>query len=150
MGLTRTGQTVPPNDVSASAIVTGTRTTTSSTYVDWPASEVLSFSFTKRRSDTRLIVEFSGTAYINSLTSAPNTQWAVRINGTDYEVARYVWDQALAHKVISGITAPITSIPAGTYTITLRAKTSAQTLTVDTAGVGFGDVNSVRVTEVPA
>lgn len=141
MGFSRTGSGFAKNEVSARAVPTGARSTSSTTYIDWPDTEVLSVSFTKLYADTDVIVEVAGSFYTGAGT--PTVTFGAQINGTDYDAFRMAVNESLSHKPYTAITAQITGLAAGTYTVKLRAKTSANSISADT-----GDFNSMRVTEV--
>ena len=129
------------NEESNRSSPAGGGTTTSATPVAWPSTAPLTVTFTKLYDDSRLIAYFGGTAYINSGTAVGT--WGVTINGTNYDLAKFFFNVALIHDGVSGVCAPISGVPAGTYVCDLTAKVTANTLTNDA-----NDFNSLSVREV--
>lgn len=128
------------------------RTTTSTSYTDWPSGgDVLTLNFTKRLDATYsdLIVEFRGSAY--SSTVGGPVDWAVQVNGTDYFIARHFFNASVsagnaAHLHVGGQTGRITGLAPGVYTVKLRVKVPAGpfTLNVDTNDTNFLNVREIQ------
>jgi hypothetical protein len=104
----------------------GTHNTTS--YASLPATS--SFSFTKLHSSTALLIDFHLSMY--STLAATVIRLGVLVNSVDYDVANFYFNEASAHRQISGASR-ITGIAAGTYTIQARWRQVSGTgvLTVD-------------------
>lgn len=107
------------------------RSTSSTTYVNWPVGEVLSASFTKRLASTRLVITLLTSARMTG--AAAETDYAVSINsGTDTPIREGVISTINTHYEQVGAI-EVTGLAAGAHTIVLRAKISdpAGTLNVD-------------------
>ncbi|WP_212822321.1 hypothetical protein [Polymorphospora rubra] len=102
----------------------------------------LSFTLTKIRSDTKLIVDLTATAYVSG-TSGHLAIIAVRIAAADYPVAEMILNTASAHTPITGH-AEITGVAAGTYTVSLRARNDVGSRTTR---VDAGDRFTVNIRE---
>lgn len=105
----------------------GSSSTSSATYVDWPATP-LTASFTKMRADTGIIVDVGASAFAN--TSAGAADWGVRIASTDYDVIDAFFNNTGVHAGWNN-SIRINGLAAGAYTATLRAKTAAGSLNSD-------------------
>lgn len=119
----------PPNPTAALLAKQGpivTDSTTSATYVDM--TDGANVSFTKRRADTRIKVDFRMGCF---LTGVGNTRpsYAVRINGVDYEVVTQMVNPTSTHTTLSSIRY-ISSIAAGAYTVQARWLRAAGTGTI--------------------
>jgi hypothetical protein len=93
----------------------GVGSTTSATYVDFPATS--SFSLTKIYAGTRLRVDVKVGAYANANVAA--TRMGVRIAGTDYDIAHFAFSEANVYRAWSG-SRFIPGIAAGAQTLQLR------------------------------
>jgi hypothetical protein len=96
-------------------------TTTSATFVNCAGTgSTTSFSWTKKRSDTDALLKIDASA-LNATANA-YIRFALRINGTDYELAGgaagTIQSDFSGERVVSGI-------PAGTYTVQVRWRRSA-------------------------
>lgn len=109
---------------------TAVRSTSSTTYVDWPVGQVLSATFSKRLASTRLVITLLGAAYLTGATG--DVDYAVRINGgADTVIREGAINTLSAHQDQTGAI-EVTGLAAGNHTIVLRARVSAGTLNVDT------------------
>lgn len=138
-----TARSVSEAGISAGSI--GSFSTTSTTYVDAGNPTSLgAFAFTKQYDavDSRLKV----TLHVGSRTeTVPATvDWAVRINGVDYQVLHYEHNTASAHETASGFRF-ITGIPDGAYTVQLRFKSPTGISVVSDAN----DFFSCNIEEIP-
>ncbi len=119
------------------------KTTASTSYVDVDGSTAQITDFTKRddKSDLELLVACE--AFVTGATAI--IDMAVRINGTDYDVARHSYQALSTYQHVGG-TVDVASLPAGTYDCRLRWKvsTGSSTATID----GGGQI-SFRVKEKP-
>lgn len=126
--------------------------TTSASYVNWPTTDPLVMSFTKRfNSDrTELLCDLRASFY----TSAANVAQAFGVSivgtgstvfpATDFTIIDSAINAATFHDSRSG-GLKVTGLAAGTYTITMRAKSDgATTLSGDS-----NDNNTLIVTEIP-
>ncbi len=134
--LDRWGNTLPldlPHVLRIGVIPSTGRSTTSTSYVDWPVTDVASASFVKRHGAlTKLEFLFLCTAYCN--TGTPVATFGVKLTragtSTDYDLTKYAFNAAADHRTIVGATT-VKLLPAGLYTVTLRAKINTNTLQVD-------------------
>lgn len=104
----------------------------STAYADLPAGS--SFSFTKRRSDTRVRLDARLLCFAS--VSSTGALVGLQISGTTYDVARGYFT-AVAYQPVTGWTY-VSGIPAGVYTVTGRWRTSAGTGAL-TIGSGISD-----------
>lgn len=103
----------------ARVTATGTRTTTSATYVDIPTDTVALASLVKKRSDTNLVITVEGSWY--HTTSGNRLTVGVNFNSTDYDIAARFANELSSHKTFAG-SREISGVAAGTYTFTMRVK----------------------------
>lgn len=106
------------------------RTTTSTTFVDWPAGDVFKTpNYTKRRLPTRLIVTMFGSCYITG--AAGGLEFAVRVDGagTDHVLKPSFINGLSEHEDVAGAV-EIAGVAAGTHTFTLRARVLSATTTL--------------------
>lgn len=124
-----------------------TDSTTSATYVSWAGGAgVASFSFVKRRADTRVRIHLSKT--MDSSAAATTLQLGASIGGTDFDITTPIQEAAAAIRHCWTATRAIAGIAAGTHTIIGRWKRTAGAGTLRTfAG---GDHNSIWAEEVAA
>lgn len=121
-----------PNIRCYSYVATATRSTASLTYVDWPVAEVFTTgTFTKRRSDTRLIVILLGSGYMSG--AAGGIRLAVRVDGagTDHALKAGFINVLSEHQEVTG-GVEIEDVDAGEHTFTLRAHVTVGTYNADT------------------
>lgn len=130
-----------PHSNSQRVVITGTRTTTSATYVVVPTDQVIIDDFVKRFDDTVLIAECAGTFAHDP--GGARLGVGVRINGTDYDLVTFGNTANLLRATIAGISDPITGVNAGTYDCELVVKISAGTLSFFNAD----DFLSLKITE---
>lgn len=139
--LTVSGKRTISNVGGLSAQAQGSFSTTSTSYVDLGAPS--SFSFTKyySSSDTQLDTFLRIGSRVG--TAPASVDWAIRINGTDYQIDHYEHgvnnqhDKAANWRMITGI-------PAGTYTVQVRVKSTGGTNIV----MDSNDWISCRMAEV--
>jgi len=119
---------VNPNKRAFHKEPTGSRTTTSSSPVDWPTTEPCTGSFTKYASGSRLIVNVTASGFTSNVISF---DYYIRIASTDYIIVNAFSNQISEHQMMSA-TREITGISAGVLTCTVRAAISGGiTLTAD-------------------
>lgn len=119
----------------------GSGTTTSATYVDFPA--VSSFSYTKIHATSRLRVHVDVGCYASGTVAA--VRIGVRIAGTDYDMVNFAFSEANSFRAFSG-TRYIPSIAAGAQTLQLRwyRVSGTGTLTADASSWLSLDVGECR------
>jgi hypothetical protein len=112
-----------------SPVIPQTAGSTTSTSYTTPPTAVTISSFTKYRSDTKIIYHVLCTAYITA------GAWVVYIGVNDgtntTDVAAQAFNEAANHNDVVG-TNQITGLVAGTYTFGLRWKASTGTINVNT------------------
>lgn len=120
---------VPHGDgVNDDAMTSGSDTTTSASYVSLAGTgSITSFSFTKQRGDTALLVTMHVTLYATN--TANEAMFGVQINSIDYDIVKFYINPATTHHAASG-SAFIEGIDAGTYTIQGRWKRTQGTGTL--------------------
>lgn len=126
------------------AIPSTTRSTTSTSAVNWPVTDILERSVTKNGAsgDSSLLVMVFGSCYHD--TSGGIIIFGVRANSTDYLNNVFYFNDASKHHSMMGYER-ITGLAAGTYTVTCRAYTNTGTLSIDN-----NDRWQLIVREVPA
>lgn len=105
----------------------GSSTTTSTSYVDWPATPLV-VNFTKVRGDTAIIVDIGASAFAAAPAGAAD--WGVRIGSTDYDVIDAFYNDLSVHAGWNN-TVRITGLAAGAHTATLRLKTGGGSINSD-------------------
>lgn len=114
--------------VNAAATTSGTTTTTSAAYVNMAGTGAqTSFSFTKLRSDTDLVVFMAVSRY--DATSASTAMYGVNINSTDYDMMLHILNQTLNHQ-FAAAQRNISGLAAGAYTVQARWKRQGGTGTL--------------------
>lgn len=135
-----------PRDTSISTInyilnttaAGGGGNTTSTTYVDYPTA--IDKVFTKGLSTTSLIVQGSVGAF--RTVGAGVVFWALLINGVDYPIAQFFYNDLSTHRAVPFHVPIATGLAAGTYTARLRWRVDANTANVD-----GNDVVHISITE---
>lgn len=105
--------------------------TTSATFVNMGAA--LTFSFTKRFTNTRVFAELDGAGYSTGAGSKAQYGCAIGSIG-DFALADFFFNEATTHRSWSGFNyLAAGSVPAGTYTIVgrFRRLSGAGTITID-------------------
>jgi hypothetical protein len=99
------------------------------TVQDMPSASA-TLQFKKLRDDTTMLFQITGSAACS--TAAAVGQWVIRVNGTNTNVARKVFNTANAHNSVCGATV-VGTLNAGTYTFTLGwyHTSTANAVTVD-------------------
>lgn len=105
----------------AANVAPGSGNTTSTSYINIGLSK----SFTKAKAGSKLIGFVAATAY-----QAVVGNWALGINGTDYDIVRRGVNEAGEHKTWVGVN-EIAGVAAGTFTVELRVKVDAGQLNWD-------------------
>lgn len=118
---------LPMSSDVAAVYTFGTASTTSTTYVNIPSNNV-TMTFTKRRSDTKLII--SGWLSFYLTVAAGDIVLGVNVAGTDYDLGRRYKNELTSATTIAGY-AKVTGVSAGSVTVTLRIKLSPGTLNLD-------------------
>jgi hypothetical protein len=105
--------------------------TTSATFVNMGAA--LTFSFTKKLTNTRVVAELDGAGY--STVASSKAQYGCSVSSVgDFALADFFFNEANTHRSWSGFNyLAAGSIPAGTYTIVgrFRRLSGAGTITID-------------------
>lgn len=105
-----------------------TRSTASTTNVDFPGTDLLKIdNFVKYRTDTRLLVTINGSIF-SSLSST--AMFAVRVNAIDYDIGM-VTVTATSSQYPYSVTNIINVPTAGTYTIQARWRVTSGTWSVN-------------------
>lgn len=104
-------------------VMSGQNTFTGTTWTDLPVTAdatATTLSFVKNRADTRLIINFFGSAETYE-SSNQRYGFGVRVGNTDYELARMLFNNAGAgtRKAVSGVI-EVTGLAAGSYSIKPR------------------------------
>lgn len=121
-----------PHTEAQSFVPGGTRTTTSSSYANWTASDSgASLTITKYRADTKLVIEAANTRHYNSAIALSTI--GARVDGVDYDLIT-ADPQASTEASGTGWNV-VTGLAAGNYTVQLRVKRNTGTYT-------YGDGNS--------
>lgn len=110
---------------------TGGLGTTSATFVNMGAA--LTFSFTKKLTNTRVVAELDGAGYSTGTNTKGQYGCAIGSIG-DFALADFFFNEAGAHRSWSGFNyLAAGSIPAGTYTVIgrFRRLSGAGTITID-------------------
>lgn len=105
--------------------------TTSATFVNMGAA--LTFSFTKKLTNTRVVAELDGAGYSTGTNTKGQYGCAIGSIG-DFALADFFFNEAGAHRSWSGFNyLAAGSIPAGTYTVIgrFRRLSGAGTITID-------------------
>lgn len=99
---------------------TASRTTSSTSFVDWPAGEVLSANFEKLSADTRLLISVVCGGWANG--AAEVVFIGVNVDGTDHTIRKGVYQNAIHTDLVGEI--EVTGIAAGIIPLTLRMRGS--------------------------
>ena len=108
-----------PQEITGKQGITSQSSFTSTSYADIPG--ITGLSFTKARSDTKIRVDMK-TLFFTSSAGSTGLQLGVRINGTDYDVAKGYTTESSSYKPAVGFAAVTSGLAAGAYTITARWK----------------------------
>lgn len=108
-----------PQEIAGKQGITSQSSFTSTSYADIPG--ITGLSFTKARSDTKIRVDMK-TFFFTSSAGSTGLQLGVRINGTDYDVAKGYTTESSSYKPAVGFAAVTSGLAAGSYTITARWK----------------------------
>lgn len=117
-----------PQTVAGVGTPSTLRSTSSTSYVDWPVTDTCSATITKYRADTKLVIHANGSGYISA--GAASVSLAVQVNGVDYPVAEHYIGSLNLNIGWSGVTS-VSGLAAGSYTVKVRAKVSANTFNTD-------------------
>ena len=121
-------------------MTSGSTSTASTSYVNWPSPQLTVTSFVKTSASTSVIVTLSLSLYCSA---AGGFDLAVSLAGSDRQIATYFMNSTGIHEGYSTM-AEITGIAAGTYTIGLRLKAfGGSTIQADT-----NDTYSMQVQEL--
>lgn len=117
-------------------------TTTAAAYEDL-GTPLSSFTFVKLSTATAIKVEMTITCFC-SVATGTVVRFGVQINGSDYDVAQFYFNNTGEHLQVAGVRR-IPGIPAGTYTVQPRwyRQAGTGTLATDTS-----DWLTVHATEV--
>jgi hypothetical protein len=113
-----------PNKRVYSYAPTATRSTSSTSFVDWPVAEVfVTPNFIKRRTPTRLVITLLGSGFLSTPPGGGALEFAVRVDGAgvDHILKPTFVNGLLEHEDITGA-AEISGVNAGTHNFTLRAR----------------------------
>ena len=125
---------MPPNPhTSASGLLTptGARSITSTSYVDFPGTDLLKIdNFVKHRADSQLLVSINGNTFSPDI--ANQAMFGLRVNSIDYDVG-WVAITTLNAWNNFGLQNLINVPTAGTYTLQARMKVDTGTRTSNTS-----------------
>lgn len=117
-----------PNKRVTTVIPTATRSTTSTTYVAWPAGQALTATFTKRVDATRLLVTLQASHYTSAGAAV---DYGVSVDGgADVQIKNGFVNTASEHLDAVG-SVEVSGLAAGSHTIALKARIGTGTLSVD-------------------
>lgn len=128
-----------PPSTNGIRILAPSQSTSSASFVDIPGLE---FPFTKRRPESRLLIEFIGSTYAS--TAGGVVEIAAQINGVDEVVTRFYFNIILQHLTQGGFQF-VSGVPAGTYTVQGRYRKAAGGGTIS---MNEDDSLSMTVTEL--
>lgn len=146
---------VPTSSVTAGAFATnGVQTMAaaqSNTTVNYANMTGVTFQFTKRRDESRILAHMAGSAFVSNVGNAAEfgaliTDNAGVLAATDNQLASHFYNQAATHMGWSGFRY-LTGVPAGDYTIQGRFRLyiivagNVQLDTNDRISLGFTEVD---------
>lgn len=116
---------------------------TSTSYADFTNAQL---AFTKYLGTSSLMarIDVTGFATGASLTCI----LGVQINGTDYQVSKFLFNELSSHRGWSGTSTLISGVAAASYNIKVRGKID-NTASARTATFDAGDIITLTVWEVP-
>lgn len=118
-------------------------TVAANVYADAPGTPQL--TFVKDFAGTGVEIELHATCFNNTVLST--VMWGVHLNGADFDVSQFSFNNLGVHMQQSGIlTIAKNAIPAGTYTVTMRWRNVGAVGTIATAA--GNDWRSMRVREI--
>ena len=120
----------PIPHTSASGLLTPTtaRTTTSTSYVNFPTTDILKIdSFVKHRSDSQLLISINGSIFTSISTTCT---FGVLVNSIDYDVG-LISVTATSSQTPYSVSNLVNVPTAGTYTIQARLKVAGGTWTAN-------------------
>lgn len=130
-----------PNKRVFVLVPTADRTTASATFVDWPAGQVLSGTFTKRLDSTRLAVTVQASGYMTGAVA--DVDYGISVDGAAGVLVKNGGISSLAVRYDMGGAVEVANLSAGDHVIEVQARTSAGTLHADA-----GDQVTLTVEEV--